>query len=174
MSGLIFPVFAIIYAQFIGVYFLVDPEEIRDKSSFWSLMFVALGVGCFVASIMQRGFMEWAGQHLVRELRGLTFEKMLYQDMSFFDTPDHSTGSLSQILSSDVLLVKGWSGDNLGIIIQNVTAMIAGVVIAFSANAKLAAVSLAAFCVMVPASMARMKFMKGSSKEIEEGAEVRF
>lgn len=58
------------------------------------------------------------GQHLVRELRALTFESMLYQDMSFFDQPDHSTGSLSQILSSDVLLVKGWGGDNLGIIIQ--------------------------------------------------------
>ncbi|XP_055388386.1 LOW QUALITY PROTEIN: ATP-dependent translocase ABCB1-like [Condylostylus longicornis] len=122
--------------------------------------------------VMQRGFMEWGGQDLVRTLRSLAFEKMLYQDMSFFDHPDHTTGTLSQILSSDVLLIKGWSGDNIGIIIQNVASMVAGVIIAFTANAKLAAVALAAFLVMIPASAARMKFMKGSTKEIEEGAEV--
>lgn len=40
------------------------------------------------------------------------------------------------------------------------------------ANAKLAAVSLAAFLLMVPAATARMKFMKGSAKDIEEGAQV--
>lgn len=172
VAGLTFPVFAIIYSEFIGVYGNPDPQKIRDDSSFWALMFVALAAACFISSIMQRGFMEWAGQHLVRELRALAFERMLYQDMSYFDHPDHTTGSLSQILSSDILLVKGWSGDNLGIIIQNVTCMVAGLIIAFLANAKLAAVSLAAFALMVPASAAKMKFMQGSTKEIKEGAQV--
>lgn len=172
IAGMTFPVFAIIYSEFINVYFLPDPQEIRDKSSFWALIFVALAGSCFISAVMQKGFMEWAGQHLVRELRAMTFKKMLYQDLSYFDHPDHSTGSLSQILSSDVLLIKGWSGDNVGIIIQNVTSMVAGIIIAFTANAKLAAVALAAFLLMIPASAARMKFMKGSSKEIEEGAQV--
>ncbi|XP_055388384.1 uncharacterized protein LOC129616902 [Condylostylus longicornis] len=172
--GVVFPVFALIYSEFLPVYFLEDPNEIRKESSFWSLMFIAIAGGSLFAYIFEKSFMEWSGQHLIRDLRALTFDRMVYQDMSYFDDPKHSTGTLSQILSSDVLLVKGWGGDNMGLMIQNVTSLACGVIIAFTANAKLAAVALASFALLVPASAMHMKFLAGSGDEITEGSQAIF
>eukprot|EP01069_Polyplicarium_translucidae_P010732 Polyplicarium_translucidae@DN3394_c0_g1_i5.p1 len=172
-NGLVFPLFAIVFAEFIGVYYMdpPDPDKIQEESNYWALMFIGLAALVFAAVGLQTGFSEWAGARVVKDLRELVFSDLMYQDIGFFDNPQNATGNLAEILSSDCVLVKGWVGTNLGLGIQNVSSLIAGLIIAFAASAELAAVTLGAFAVMVPASFMEMKFMM-TNVTVEEGEDT--
>eukprot|EP01071_Lankesteria_metandrocarpae_P010951 Lankesteria_metandrocarpae@DN5386_c0_g2_i1.p1 len=170
VNGATFPVFAIVFGQFIAVYFNCDPNYVRSESAFWACMFVALSVSVFLSSTIQFFFFEWAGQILVRGLRADTFDALLHQEISFFDSPENSTGSLSSILSSEVMLVKGWISDNTGIYVQNFATLIYAIIIAFIASPQLAGVTLAGFFILMPASYFEMQAMKGSSDDVGAAA----
>eukprot|EP01069_Polyplicarium_translucidae_P002865 Polyplicarium_translucidae@DN2151_c0_g1_i3.p1 len=166
VCGACWPVFAIVFGEFIWTYYNPDPQVIRDDSRVYALSFVGLSIAGFGGMVLQSGFFEWAGQRIIRELRGLAFHSVVYQEMSFFDNPKNSTGSLSTTLSADVQLVKGWCSDNTGVMVANITSIVVGIIIAFVASPELAAVSLAAFAVMAPASMLEMRALKGSTSDI--------
>eukprot|EP01071_Lankesteria_metandrocarpae_P010936 Lankesteria_metandrocarpae@DN5386_c0_g1_i1.p1 len=172
VNGATFPIFAVIFAQFISVYFSPDPDYIRQKSAFWSGIFVALAISVLLSSTTQYFFFEWAGQLLVRKLREDTFDSLLHQEIAYFDESQNSTGSLSSLLSSDIMLIKGWISDNTGIIVQNFATLLYAIIIAFVASPELAGVVLAAFFVLMPASYLEMKAMKGSSDTIGSAAET--
>lgn len=50
-----------------------------------------------------------AGEHLTARLRKLLFEKMLHQEVGFFDDKNNSTGALCARLSGEAAAVQGVS-----------------------------------------------------------------
>lgn len=58
-SGLNFPVLAIIYAEFVGIYFLPDPAEIRKKTAVWACLYIIVAVSCLLSTVTQKGLIEW-------------------------------------------------------------------------------------------------------------------
>eukprot|EP01055_Gregarina_sp_Pseudo9_P000372 Gregarina_sp_Pseudo_9__371@NODE_123_length_4124_cov_11_292044_g115_i0_p1_GENE_NODE_123_length_4124_cov_11_292044_g115_i0NODE_123_length_4124_cov_11_292044_g115_i0_p1_ORF_typecomplete_len1300_score320_30ABC_membrane/PF00664_23/5_1e50ABC_membrane/PF00664_23/5e50ABC_tran/PF00005_27/1_3e43ABC_tran/PF00005_27/8_6e41SMC_N/PF02463_19/84SMC_N/PF02463_19/1_8e05SMC_N/PF02463_19/2_1e02SMC_N/PF02463_19/1e06AAA_21/PF13304_6/1_7e05AAA_21/PF13304_6/0_00042AAA/PF00004_29/0_0013AAA/PF00004_29/3_5e05AAA_15/PF1317 len=166
INGLIFPTFGIVFSKFMRAFYMPTPEEVTSECRKWALVFIGFAAGAFIGNFLQQAAFGWAGQKVVQRLRALTFENLIYQDVEYFDSPEHTTGKLSEILSADAVACRGWVGDNLGIYLQNIVAIIAAIVISFVASAKLAAVCLAAFSAMVPAMAIEATLLAGNSEGI--------
>eukprot|EP00914_Ancora_sagittata_P016069 GHVO01032108.1.p1 GENE.GHVO01032108.1~~GHVO01032108.1.p1 ORF type:complete len:618 (-),score=131.17 GHVO01032108.1:259-2112(-) len=168
LQGATWPCFSIVFGEFIQTFMGLDGDVIRKETREYALWFLLLAATSAGGALLQTSFFEWAGQRIIKELRDLGFHKLLYQDMEFFDDPANSTGHLCSVLSKDVQMVKGWCSDNTGVIVGNLCSAITGLIIAFHASPKLAAVTFAAFILVVPASMLEMQALKGSTEDISD------
>jgi ATP-binding cassette subfamily B (MDR/TAP) protein 1 len=68
-------------------------------------------------------------------------------------------------LSSDASTVKALVGDALALIAQNIATIIAGLIIGFTANWKLALIILAVSPLMIMQGVLQTKFLKGFSAD---------
>lgn len=86
------------------------------------------------------------------------------------------SGAIGARLSTDASTVRGLVGDSLAQIVQNLTTIIAGLVIAFTANWRLALIILAVSPLMLIQGYLQAKFMKGFSADAkimyEEASQV--
>lgn len=80
------------------------------------------------------------------------------------------SGAVGARLSTDASTIKSLLGDALALIVQNIATVMAGLIIAFTANWKLALIILAVMPVLLVQGYVQMKFMKGFSAD----AKVRF
>lgn len=53
------------------------------------------------------------------------------QEIAFFDRPEHSTGSLTTMLSTEATAMSGLSGLNLGSILTVLVNLTAGMILAY-------------------------------------------
>jgi ATP-binding cassette, subfamily B (MDR/TAP), member 1 len=54
------------------------------------------------------------------------------QEIAFFDRPDHSTGSLTTMLSTEATAMAGLSGINLGSILTVIVNLVSGTILAYT------------------------------------------
>eukprot|EP01071_Lankesteria_metandrocarpae_P008741 Lankesteria_metandrocarpae@DN5039_c0_g1_i1.p1 len=170
INGVSFPVFAILFSKYLTVYFLLDPKELKSQSLFLSSMFIVTGAGAFAGICVQVVCYEWAGHRFLKVLRSDTFANIVHQEVAFFDNHENTIGELTDTLNRSTSLVKGWVSDNTSLMIQIVASVVAGICIAFVAEPKLAAVSLASFTVMGPAVYLQTAFYKGTGDGVDASA----
>ncbi len=75
------------------------------------------------------------------------------------------SGALGARLSTDAAAVRSMVGDNLALAVQNLSTIVCGLSIAFSANWELALVVLALVPLLSMQSFLQVKFMKGFSND---------
>lgn len=81
----------------------------RDNGSFYSLMFVAIAVGLFIATALGKLMFSIAGEYLTERVRARAFKAYLRQDVHYFDDPKNSTGALTTRLSVESSAIQGVS-----------------------------------------------------------------
>lgn len=89
IQGVIFPLFGLLLSKAIRIFY-EPPPELKKDSRFWALMFVALGCVTFIAIPVKNFFFGIAGGKLIQRIRALTFEKIVHQEISWFDDPANS------------------------------------------------------------------------------------
>ena len=77
----------------------------------------------------------------------------------------HFSGAVGARLSTDASAVRSLVGDALAQVVQNITTVIAGLVIAFTANWILALVILVVLPLVGLQGFFQMKFLKGFSED---------
>ncbi|KMS96030.1 hypothetical protein BVRB_002890 [Beta vulgaris subsp. vulgaris] len=174
-SGAIFPVFSIIFASAIEMFY--KPAHIlRQDSRFWALMFVVIGFAALISYPARSYFFALAGCKLIRRVRTICFEKVLHMEIGWFDEPDNSSGAIGARLSADAASVRALVGDALGLLIQNISSAITGLLIAFLANWILAFIVLVLIPLVGLSGYIQIKFMQGFSedakKKYEEASQV--
>ncbi|XVE88303.1 hypothetical protein DITRI_Ditri19aG0059200 [Diplodiscus trichospermus] len=122
-----------------------------------------MGLVSLLVGPLQNYFFGVAGGKLIQRIRSLTFEKVVHQDISCFDDPANSSGAIGARLSTDASTVKNLVGDTLALIIQNVSTIVAGLIIAFTANWMLALAILVVSPFMFIQRYMQMKFLEGFS-----------
>ena len=137
VSGLVIPIYAVVFGEVQGILSYVDEEEIKRQGNFLSLLFVAIAIAAGIGNFLQNFMFSLAGEHLTNRLRALSFRAMLRQEMGWFDRQENSVGSLCARLSGDASSVQGATGARLGTIIQVTVALTFSVALAFIANWKL-------------------------------------
>ncbi|KAL0903147.1 hypothetical protein M5K25_027503 [Dendrobium thyrsiflorum] len=162
INGLIFPAFGLILSSVINTFYQ-PPHKLKQDSKFWSLMFLIFGVLSLVAEPGRSYFFGLAGSRLIRRIRLMTFEKVVNMEIAWFDDPDNSSGAVGARLSADAATVRSLVGDALALIVQNITTLIAGLLIAFIANWQLSLIILAMIPLIGLNGWIEMKFMKGFS-----------
>ena len=89
IHGVIFPIFGLLLSTAIKIFF-EPPKELKKDSRFWALMFVGLGVLTLIVVPFQNYFFGVAGGKLIQRIRSLSFEKVVHQEISWFDDPANS------------------------------------------------------------------------------------
>ncbi|KAG9447575.1 hypothetical protein H6P81_013703 [Aristolochia fimbriata] len=164
VHGVIFPIFGVLLSSAIKVFF-EPPHELRKDSKFWALMFLTLGLAAFVSIPVQQYLFGIAGGRLIRRVRALSFERVVYQDISWFDEAANSSGAIGARLSADASTVRSLVGDALALMVQNIATVTAGLVIAMVANWRLALIILALLPLVGLQGYAQMKFLTGFSAD---------
>ncbi|XP_016072489.1 PREDICTED: ATP-binding cassette sub-family B member 5 [Miniopterus natalensis] len=129
LNGTVHPIFSIIFAKIITMFENDDRTTLKHDAEIYSMVFVILGVICFVTYFIQGLFYGRAGEILTMRLRHLAFKAMLYQDISWFDDKENSTGALTTILATDIAQIQGATGSRIGVLTQNATNMGLSVII---------------------------------------------
>ncbi|KAG0461346.1 hypothetical protein HPP92_021643 [Vanilla planifolia] len=160
VNGLIYPLFGIIISSAIKTFY-EPPHQLRKHATFWSLMYVILGVIAFFVAPLQRYFFGVAGGKLIERLRSLSFERTVHQEISWFDDPANSSGVIGARLSSDAVRVNSLVGDTLSLMVQTLSTISAGLVIAFAANWELSLVILAIAPLLGLQGYIQMKALEG-------------
>lgn len=87
--GVIFPIFGLLLSKCIRIFF-EPPHELRKDARFWSLMFVGLGTMTLAIVPLQNYLFGVAGGKLIQRIRSLSFQKVVHQEISWFDDPANS------------------------------------------------------------------------------------
>ncbi|XP_024022964.1 ABC transporter B family member 11 [Morus notabilis] len=167
VNGVILPVFGLLLSGIVKTFF-EPPHELRKDSEFWALVFVGLGVTTMLVSPSRGYFFAVAGCKLIKRMRSMCFEKVVYMEVSWFDEGEHSSGAIGARLSTDAASVRGLVGDALGLLVQNIATAVAGLVIAFEANWQMALIVLVLLPLIGVNGYVQMKFMKGFSADAKK------
>ncbi|KAL5226635.1 hypothetical protein ABZP36_014900 [Zizania latifolia] len=175
ISGVIFPIFAILLSNVIKAFY-EPPHQLRKDSQFWSSMFLVFGAVYFLSLPVSSYLFSIAGCRLIRRIRLMTFEKVVNMEIEWFDHPENSSGAIGARLSADAAKVRGLVGDALQLVVQNTTTLIAGLVIAFVSNWELSLIILALIPLIGLNGWIQMKFIQGFSADAkmmyEEASQV--
>ncbi|XP_004604151.2 ATP-binding cassette sub-family B member 5 [Sorex araneus] len=131
LNGTVHPVFSIIFAKIVTMFENDDKTTLKHDAEVYSMIFVILGVICFISYFIQGLFYGRAGETLTMRLRHLAFKAMLYQDISWFDDKENSTGALTTALAIDIAQIQGATGSRVGVFTQNATNMGLSALISF-------------------------------------------
>ncbi|KAL6839861.1 hypothetical protein ACP4OV_029671 [Aristida adscensionis] len=167
VHGVIFPLFGILMSGVIKSFYQ-PPDKLKKDTSFWALISVLLGVAALISIPLQYFLFGIAGGKLVKRIRALSFQRIVNQEVAWFDKPSNSSGALGTRLSVDALNVRRLVGDNLALIVQSVATLITGFVIAFAADWKLALIVTCVIPFVGAQGYVQVKFLKGFSEEAKE------
>eukprot|EP00123_Amoebidium_parasiticum_P013500 comp21991_c0_seq1/m.31796 comp21991_c0_seq1/g.31796 ORF comp21991_c0_seq1/g.31796 comp21991_c0_seq1/m.31796 type:complete len:1283 (-) comp21991_c0_seq1:440-4288(-) len=170
-AGAIFPLWSIILTDMmyaLGIY-ANNPGKLYDEICHYSVIFVifALVVGAIVAT---RTFIYiYVGEKLTTELRNMTFEATLRQNIAYFDNEDNSTGAIAARLATEAKLVKSIAGESLGQMMQNMATLLSALLIAFILGSwKISLVLLAIMPLLVGVSTLQAKFLNIAAKKSQD------
>jgi len=89
VHGIIFPMFGFMISSVIKIFYEPAPL-LRRGSRRWAFIYVGLGFASLIAIPVQNFFFGIAGGKLIRRVRFMTFEKVVHQEIRWFDDPANS------------------------------------------------------------------------------------
>mmetsp|Transcript_46571 Transcript_46571/g.149558 ORF Transcript_46571/g.149558 Transcript_46571/m.149558 type:complete len:418 (-) Transcript_46571:78-1331(-) len=161
MAGITMPGFALGLSRIIAVFYETDDDKFKDGVLVWVIIFILVAFFAFVSAILQTWAFGVMGVKLTTRVRELAFASALRQDPGYFDLPANSTGAVTQRLESDAMHVRGAVADKAGVLVQNLTCMVAGYVIAFLASWECTLVITCSLPPLIIASVLQMQFVAG-------------
>ncbi|GJM91048.1 hypothetical protein PR202_ga07383 [Eleusine coracana subsp. coracana] len=166
-NGAILPVFGLLISSAIKTFY-EPPHKLRKDSVYWAEMYVMLGVLSMLILPVQYSMFYMAGGKLIERIRDLSFTRVVYQEIGWFDDPLNSSGAIGSRLSADAASIRSIAGDVLSLMVQNISTAIVGIVIAMIANWKLACIVLCFVPCVFAQSFAQARFMRGFSANAKE------
>ncbi|RHZ70739.1 hypothetical protein CDV55_108019 [Aspergillus turcosus] len=151
LAGGIQPSQAVLFAKAISTLSLPPWEypKLRHDASFWSLMFLMIGLVTFLLYAFQGSLFAYCSEKMVYRARSQAFRVMLHQDIPFFDEPENTTGALTATLSAETKQLAGISGVTLGTLLIVSVNLIASLGVALVMGWKLALVCISAVPVLL-------------------------
>lgn len=89
VHGTLFPIFGLLLSSSINMFYEA-PNILKKDSRFWALIYIALGLANFVMIPIQNYFFGIAGGKLIKRIRSMSFDKVVHQEISWFDDTSNS------------------------------------------------------------------------------------
>lgn len=138
-----------------------QPENarMRHEGNMNALWFFIVAILATVAMGVQSFCLITNSVSLMEKLRRISLHKMLHLDTAFFDEDGHSSGSLSSSLASNAARINGLLGITMGSVIQSISTLVSGMLIALIFGWKLSLVVIACIPVTLSAGFIRLKLV---------------
>ncbi|XP_075982316.1 multi drug resistance 50 [Anticarsia gemmatalis] len=120
MSGFAMPLIAVIFGDFVGDLSNPNLDEVLAAVRRYALIFIGIGIYSGITNFIVVFLYAIAGEYLTERLRWLMFEKLLQQEVAFYDDKNHSTGALCARLSGEAAAVQGATGQRIGTVLSAV------------------------------------------------------
>nr|QCO93568.1 ATP-binding cassette subfamily B member 2 [Chilo suppressalis] len=172
IQGACFPVFALLFGYASGVFVLPNRDEIIYWADFYSGMFVVVAAVAGVTMFLQSTTFTNAGLKMTSRLRHHYFSALLRQEIGYFDKESNAVGALCSRLSGDTAEVQGATGLRIGLILQGLSSVVVGFIMAISYNWKLTLVATAFLPLMVGSSWLEGIISQKSQSDEREAMEL--
>ncbi|XP_062181144.1 ABC transporter B family member 21-like isoform X3 [Phragmites australis] len=164
VSGVLFPMLGVLISSSINSFY-EPPHQLRKDSRFWTLMYVASGVVSLISFPVEYFLFGVAGGKLIQRIRSLSFERIVHQEISWFDKPSNASGTIGARLSVDASNIRRLVGDSLALLVRSTVTVLAGFIIAMVANWRLALVATVVLPLGGLQGFLQIKFLEGFSAD---------
>lgn len=169
-KGSSFPLHALLFSSVVSWYYLNDKAEMMHKISIASFYYVGLSVGVFIAVFVDFWSFAHIGGEFTMRIRSDCFRHLLSQDMGFFDEPDNAPAKLLMSLSSWAAKMHVLAGEVVGVFVEFLAALVAGLTIAFVASAKLTGILIGTLPLLMLAMVMTSRFLWSAGKREDIGS----
>ncbi|EPS62551.1 hypothetical protein M569_12239, partial [Genlisea aurea] len=156
--------FSFVMGSMIGVYFLADHREMKERTGLYGLCFVALALVSPIVNVCQHYSFAAMGENLTRRIRERMVSKIFTFEIGWFDEEENSTGAICYRLTKDAEVVRSLVGDRMCLVIQVFSTMAfafsTGLIIAW----KLASVMIASQPLIVASFYCKHALLRNASK----------
>ncbi|KAL2826352.1 ATP-binding cassette multidrug transport protein [Aspergillus pseudoustus] len=143
VGGATYPVLAFVFSRSLDAFQIQDTARMVDRGEFYALMFFVLAL----VILAVYGILGWVTNTIMTTVvyayRMEMFKGYITQDMTFYDQPAHTTGSLVSHLSNKPTALQELLGFNIGIIIIALVNIISSSILSIAVGWKLGLVVLA-------------------------------
>lgn len=176
-NGVIFPIFSIFLSKMLVVLLSVQASvssgmEVSQSDineiNLYALIFLLLGIAAFFLTTFQMACFNYVGEEITRQIRTDVFHKILRMPIPWFDIPKNNGGALATKLSTDCNLVNTVTTTVVSVMVQNVSTLISGIVIAFVFEWRTALVALGLLPLMILSGAIQMSLQTGFSDKTDE------
>ncbi|WP_375756593.1 ABC transporter ATP-binding protein [Corallococcus exercitus] len=158
---------SLVYPQ--GVRVLIDEAlnaKNRDLIDKAALIMLAVFLVQGVATALRYYLFTTAGERVVMRLRQDFFQRLMDQEVAFFDT--HRTGELTSRLASDTTVLQNTVSVNISQGLRNAVQVLGGIVLLFYTSASLTFLMLAIVPLVVVGGMVYGRRVRGLSRDVQD------
>ncbi|CAF1942165.1 unnamed protein product [Rotaria magnacalcarata] len=175
-NGGIQPAFGVILSKIIAVFQTCDPKLQEKRVLTYILIFIGFGVLMLLTMFLQSFLFAISGESLTQRLRAKIFRTLLQQDIAYFDQPENNTGALCTRLATEASEVQGATGVRIGTMLQNISNLGVGIILAFIYGWSLTLIMLAFVPFMILAGFLQTYLLTGiadkDKKVLEEAGKI--
>lgn len=155
-------------------FFYTNSEDISTSAFTWAMAFLGLAIGVGIGYFLQSYFFGIIAARMTLRVRSDTFRHALSLNVGFYDHKKNGVGAMTSKLASDAAMMKAAICDRLSLASQNLATIAAGLIIAFIASWKVAAVTFSLFPMLVLAGAVEMIVMSGMANSDQKSTEESF
>lgn len=181
-SGAAYPCFSILFGHALQNFSLCSaigggacPEPERSvmlhHANHWALYFFVIAILCTLAISIQTYTLMKASSVLMERIRRMSLFAYLRADVSYHDQDAHSSGALSNSLADNSQKINGLVGVTLGTIIQSISTLVTGAIIALANGWKLSLVVIACIPLTLSAGFVRLQLVVLKDARIKKAYE---
>lgn len=145
IAGAIFPLYSLIFSMVITTISVpgtdIAPGPLKG-ANYYAFLFVILGICAFIGFGLQTFSFEIAGELYTNRLRANIFSAYMRQEIGYFDREENNAGALTVKLAVDARNVNQMVTKVWGDVIQLLSTIIVGLVIAFTRSWELTLIIL--------------------------------
>ncbi|KAK0548355.1 hypothetical protein OC845_003627 [Tilletia horrida] len=168
--GAVYPAFAVLFGRALENFSKCSqphgqpcPEpnrgDMRHNANLNALWFFIISILATLAVTVQTHNLIAASSILSERLRKMLYKAYLRADVAYFDDDGHSSGALTNNLSDYAQKIQGLVGVTLGTIIQSVSTLIVGYIIALAYGWKLSLIVIACTPLTLSAGFVRLQLV---------------
>lgn len=129
LMGTMLPCFSIVFGEMFNVFFEANENDMPEEITKISLSFASLGLASQIFGFFQMTAWSMVGENLAIELRLLTFESIVRQEIAFFD--QNRSGNILNQLTTQITTIQSGAGEKIALLIMNFSQALTGVAVAF-------------------------------------------
>jgi ATP-binding cassette subfamily B (MDR/TAP) protein 1 len=182
-SGAVYPAFSILFGRALRTYSrcqeieqMACPEPqrsvMRNESDDNSLYFFIISILATFAIGIQNGNMILASGILMERLRSLSLKALLRSDVSHFDDDERTSIILTASLAENSQRINGLVGVTLGTIIQSISTLVIGWIIALAYDWRFALPLIATSPLTLSAGFFRLQLVILKDQKIKKAHEI--